>query len=176
VDQVRESVWQFDAQSAREVSSRRRFLVELARLPRPFDRSAGPVHVTGSAIVRGSRGTVLHLHKRLGLWLQPGGHVDPSEAPWDAAVRETKEETGLVGRHPEGGPRLLHLDVHPAGEHLHLDLRYLLFCDDAEPSPAVGESQEVRWFRLEPAIAVADEGLVDGLRRLARLDRQQFGV
>ncbi len=167
---MRSSVEKFDARSRREVASRQRFLVELDRLADPFDRAADPVHVTGSAIVAGSRGTVLHMHKTLRLWLQPGGHIDAGEAPWEAAVRETKEETGLLGRHPEGGPWLFHLDTHPAGEHFHLDVRYLLYCDDADPSPPPGESQEVRWFELDETLALADDGLVDGLRRLKRLE------
>jgi 8-oxo-dGTP pyrophosphatase MutT (NUDIX family) len=164
--EVRASVEQFDARTEREVASRQRFLLELARLAEPFDREADPVHVTGSAIVTGPRGTVLHLHKTLGFWLQPGGHIDAGETPWEAAVRETQEETGLLGHHPEGGPLLFHLDAHPAGKHFHLDLRYLLSCGDVDTSPAAGESQEVRWFGLDEAVAIADEGLVDGLRRL----------
>ena len=163
-------VEEFDARSQREVASRRRFLIELDRLADPFDRAADPVHVTGSAIVTGSRGTVLHLHKTLRMWLQPGGHIDAGETPWDAAVRETKEETGLLGRHPEGGPCLFHLDAHPAGDHFHLDLRYLLYCDDADPTPGLEESREVRWFGLDETLGMADAGLVDGLRRLKRLD------
>jgi 8-oxo-dGTP pyrophosphatase MutT (NUDIX family) len=166
VAQIRASVERFDARSGRELASRRRFLAEFQRLDDPFDRAADPVHVTGSAIVSGPRGTVLHLHKTLGFWLQPGGHIDPGETPWQAAVRETAEETGLLGRHPEDGPWLYHLDAHPAGEHFHLDLRYLLYCDDTDPAPAAGESQEVRWFGLDEAVAMADKGLVDGLRRL----------
>ena len=133
------------------------------RLADPFDRAADPVHVTGSAIITGSRGTVLHLHKRLRLWLQPGGHIDAGETPWDAAVRETKEETGLLGRHPEGGPCLFHLDAHPAGDHFHLDLRYLLLGADADPHPPPGESPEARWYSWDEALAVADVALVDAL-------------
>jgi 8-oxo-dGTP pyrophosphatase MutT (NUDIX family) len=160
-------VTEFDAATPREVASRGRFLTELDRLADPFDRYADLVHVTGSAIVSGPRGTVLHLHKKLGLWLQPGGHLDPGEAPWDAALREACEETGLPVRHPAGGPAFIHLDVHLAAEgHVHLDLRYLLASADAEPAPAAGESQQVRWFTLDEALAIADDGLTDGLRRL----------
>ncbi|MDE2143958.1 MAG: NUDIX domain-containing protein, partial [Elusimicrobia bacterium] len=34
-------------------------------------------------------------HKKLGLWLAPGGHIDEGETPDEAALRELKEETGL---------------------------------------------------------------------------------
>lgn len=39
---------------------------------------------------------LLHRHRKLGLWLPPGGHVDPDEIPDDAAVREVLEETGVA--------------------------------------------------------------------------------
>jgi 8-oxo-dGTP pyrophosphatase MutT (NUDIX family) len=165
--ELRRAVASFDAVTPRELGSRARFLAELDRLPDPFNREADPVHVTGSAIVVGPRGTVLHWHKRLGGWLQPGGHVDRGETPWQAALREAQEETGLPVRHPAGGAQLVHLDVHPAGPHVHLDARYLLLSADAEPSPSAEESQQVRWFSFADAIAVADAALVDGLRRVA---------
>jgi 8-oxo-dGTP pyrophosphatase MutT (NUDIX family) len=165
--ELRRAVAAFDAVTPRELSSRARFLAELHRLSDPFNREADPVHVTGSAIVVGPRGTILHWHKRLGGWLQPGGHVDAGETPWEAALREAREETGLPVRHPDGGPQLVHLDVHPAGPHVHLDVRYLLLGADAEPSPPTGESQQVRWFSFTDAIAAADAALVDGLRRVA---------
>jgi 8-oxo-dGTP pyrophosphatase MutT (NUDIX family) len=164
--ELREAVTAFDAATPREITSRERFLAELDRLADPFSRDADPVHVTGSALVTGPRGTVLHWHKRLGGWMQPGGHVDTGETPWDAAVRETREETGLAVRHPRGVPRLLHLDAHPAGPHFHLDVRYLLRSPDDDPAPPPGESQQVRWFSLAEAMEVADDALIDGLRRL----------
>ena len=167
IARVRRDVATFDAQTPRERDSRDRFLAELDRLPHPFSEDADPVHITGSAIVVGSPGVVLHFHKRLAIWLQPGGHIDPREAPWRAALRESREETGLPVDHPPGGPQLVHVDVHPAARgHTHLDLRYLLHSTDAEPAPPPGESQQVRWFAWHDAVAIADPGLIDALRRL----------
>lgn len=41
-------------------------------------------------------GRVLLLwHRKLQMWLPPGGHIDPHELPDAAAVREVQEETGL---------------------------------------------------------------------------------
>ena len=147
--------------------SKARFLAELGRLPRPFDQFADPVHVTASAIVVGRRGTVLHRHKRLGLWLQPGGHIDPGEAPWEAAARETVEETGLAVTPAGEASSPVHVDVHAGGRgHTHLDVRYLLEAPDAEPVAGPGESPDVRWFGWDEAITVADPGLAGALRAL----------
>jgi 8-oxo-dGTP pyrophosphatase MutT (NUDIX family) len=149
----------------RETDARARFLADLERLPFPFSEDADPTHVTASAIVVGSRGTVLHVHRRTGAWLQPGGHVEASEAPPDAALRETMEETGLPVRHPDTGPYLIHVDVHDAPRgHVHLDLRYLLLAPDDDPAPAPGESQVARWFTWDEADDVADESLRNALR------------
>ena len=143
------------------------FVQQLDALARPFDENAHRIHVTASAIVVGDRGVVLHLHKRLGLWLQPGGHIEPGETPWDAALREAAEETGLPVEFAGGVPQLIHVDVHPGPrKHRHLDLRYLLHAPPVTPSPPPGESQEVRWFPWYKAIAVADVGLEGVLRAL----------
>jgi 8-oxo-dGTP pyrophosphatase MutT (NUDIX family) len=148
------------------------FVTAYDRLTDPFDEHADVTHVTASAIVVGSRGVVLHRHKRLGIWLQPGGHLDPGEPPWDAAWREAWEETGIAASHTgglaaDGTPLIAHVDVHPGPRgHIHLDLRYLLAAGDAEPVPAAGESAEVTWFTWDAALAVADDALVGILRAL----------
>jgi len=153
-----------EATSPREVESKALFLSELARLPDPCNEHADTTHVTASGIVVGRRGTVLHLHRRLGIWMQPGGHIDAGETPDQAALREATEELGLDVAHPAGGPRLLHLDVHEAAYgHLHLDLRYLLLGEDVDPHPPPGESPEARWYSWDEALAAADVALVDAL-------------
>ncbi|MFN2272360.1 MAG: NUDIX hydrolase [Anaerolineae bacterium] len=45
---------------------------------------------------------VLVMHRKqepnLGLWIAPGGKLDPGESPYEAARREFTEETGLVAQ------------------------------------------------------------------------------
>ncbi len=151
----------------REVAAQHRTLAFLAWLPRPLDQDADPVHVTGSAIVLDGAGrTLLHRHKRLGLWLQPGGHVDPGEVPAEAALREAREETGVPVGHPDDGPRLVHVDVHEGGRgHLHLDLRYLLLGDgQAAFAPAAGESTALQWVATDEIDAWGDASVGDAVR------------
>jgi len=151
-----------------EAASIARTLAEFDRLADPFSEVADPVHATGSAIVVGPRGVVLLKHKRLGLWLQPGGHIDPGESPWEAALREAREETGLdvsfASPVDTGVPRLVHVDVHAGGRgHTHLDLRYLVDGGDADPAPPVGESQEIAWFDWPAAIERASDDRLKSL-------------
>jgi 8-oxo-dGTP pyrophosphatase MutT (NUDIX family) len=172
---VRDAIWHRRPGDGREARSRHHALVALGRLVSPFDRHADPTHVTGSALILSPAGILLHRHKRLHMWLQPGGHLDPGETPWDAARREGEEETGLRLAWPDtaasrgdpaGIPPLAHLDVHPGGGgHTHLDLRYRLVAGGAAvPAPPPGESQDVRWFALADAAAFADAGLRGFLR------------
>ena len=152
----------------RERESIQEFVAQLHTLADPFAEEAGPIHVTSSAIVVGVRGVILHRHKRLGIWIQPGGHIDEGERPADAALREVLEETGLAATHFSGEPVIIHVDVHPAPKgHTHLDLRYLLKGPDADPLPPEGESPDVKWFSFGDALGVADEGLSGILRSLS---------
>jgi ADP-ribose pyrophosphatase YjhB (NUDIX family) len=111
----------------RERESIAEFLQVVPTLANPFDEHTDVRHVTASAIVVGRRGVALHVHKRLGIWLQPGGHIDTGEEPAAAALRESVEELGLAVAHPHDGPQLIHVDAHPGPRgHHHFDVRYLL--------------------------------------------------
>jgi len=154
----------------RERHSIEEFLRVVPSLAHPFDEQADPRHVTGSAIVVGNRGVLLHRHKRLNMWLQPGGHIEAGETPAQAAAREAHEETGLPIRHPRSGPWLVHLDVHPGLRiHTHFDVRYLVNAPDDDPSPAEGESQDAAWFEWDEAIGMVDAGLAGALRTVRLL-------
>jgi 8-oxo-dGTP pyrophosphatase MutT (NUDIX family) len=168
IERIYAEVEAIDPVDPREEGSKRRVLEGLA-MPRPFSEHADPTHVTASAIVVGPEGVLLHFHKKLHLWLQPGGHIEDDEPPWDAAQREVLEETGLRSFPLAGDERVFHVDVHPAGAHVHLDLRYLLTASGS-PVPPATESQLVQWFSWDDAFAIADAGLIGALR-VARMRR-----
>jgi 8-oxo-dGTP diphosphatase len=52
--------------------------------------------VAAYAVVQNERAEVLLTRRREGgEWVLPGGSVEAAEAPWEAVVREVREETGL---------------------------------------------------------------------------------
>lgn len=151
----------------RERESIEKFVKMAPVLTDPFNENADLVHITASAIVVSDTGdkVALHMHKRLNMWLQPGGHIEAGETAAQGALREAEEETGLPVRHESDGGLFVHVDVHagPKG-HTHLDVRYMVRAPDVALAPAAGESQEVRWFDWDEAEAIADVGLLGGLR------------
>ena len=102
---------------------------------------------------------LLLLHRKLGTWLPPGGHIEQDELPDEAAVREVWEEAGieceLVGDRgvPVTEPRQL---VRPFGLHCveiqpgheHIDFIYFsrLKPGTAAIPRANSESRRIGWF------------------------------
>jgi 8-oxo-dGTP pyrophosphatase MutT (NUDIX family) len=144
-----------------------------------FDRTHyRPGHITGSAFVvdRLRRRVLLHEHRRLGRWLQLGGHDDGDRDPLATALREAREESGLTDLTALDGA-ILDLDVHviPAHgaepAHEHHDVRYALATESPLAlDPGVAESQCLMWFTFEDAAArLGEDGGRRALSRLARL-------
>ncbi len=52
-------------------------------------------HFTATTIIVFDQKVLLRFHKKLGLWLPVGGHIERDELPHTAAIREAKEESGL---------------------------------------------------------------------------------
>lgn len=61
-------------------------------------------HFVATLYVVNDGATALHRHPKLGLRLPPGGHIDRDELPHEAALRETREETGLDPTLVTAGP------------------------------------------------------------------------
>jgi 8-oxo-dGTP pyrophosphatase MutT (NUDIX family) len=154
-----------------EAHDRDRILAFVLRHERPFDRGLLEGHLTGSAITVSADGSCVLLlhHRKLGRWLQPGGHGDPGETTGEeVALREALEESGIRGLalHP-AAPRPLDVDVHdipPRGSepaHEHLDLRYLVVAPEgAAVAPDFAELNEIRWVPWDEVDALGpDPGL-----------------
>jgi 8-oxo-dGTP pyrophosphatase MutT (NUDIX family) len=63
-------------------------------------------HFTVSGFVCNANATLLHWHRKLQIWLPPGGHVDADEDPMQAVLREALEETGYTCEVVPHEPRL----------------------------------------------------------------------
>ncbi len=95
----------------------------------------------------------------------PAGTSSRGRGPWDAALRESHEETGLAVGPPCRGAAPRPRRRARRGQRAHPP-RPALPAPGARPRPAPppGESPEARWFGWEEAAAVADEALVGALR------------
>ena len=166
-DELRSAIAGIQPVDEREALSQAATLERLTWAVDPFDEEVDPHHLTASAFVLSERGVILHLHRKLNIWVQPGGHVDAGEDPLGAAVRETLEETGLVTTHTTP-PTLFHVDVHPGPRgHTHYDLRYVLLADPVDPTPPPEESPDVFWFAFPEAVERCEPGLAAALQALA---------
>lgn len=144
------------ATSAEADGCRRRTLELLAAGPVATTRAHRPGHLTASALVVDATGRVLLcLHGRLGLWMQLGGHCEPTDRTLaDAALREAVEESGIPGLTLDPVP--IDVDVHevrctagdgsPASPSVHYDVRYLVRCPAGSVERVSSESSALGWF------------------------------
>lgn len=140
------------------------YLDHLAAHPDGMWKACGTGHVTASAlVVDPERGRVLlTLHKKLGMWLQMGGHCEPDDTTLaSAALREATEESGISGLTLlPGGP--VRLDRHPipAPCHWHLDVQYAALAPSGAVEEISEESLDLRWFAYDEVAEVADTSVV----------------
>lgn len=118
-------------------------------------------HFTSTAIIVHNNKALLHLHKKLNIWLPVGGHIKDNESPDATALREAKEESGLdIKLYSPDKPigqsdakqlippmHILLEDINdPKGFHQHIDLIYYATSDSDTLNPQSGETNNLGWF------------------------------
>lgn len=149
-------------------------------------------HVTGSAFVVSSDFSkiLFTYHAKLKKWLQLGGHCDGDYRIHNAALREAKEESGLlnlkfldllsfpkvyneshlVDKNP---PIPFDIDIHTIPErklepaHKHYDIRYLLIANECENIVISEESLDLKWISIHEVSLYTQE--LSTLRQVEKL-------
>jgi 8-oxo-dGTP pyrophosphatase MutT (NUDIX family) len=110
-------------------------------------------------------------HRKLGRWLQPGGHADGDADVLAVARREAQEETGLA-EIVTVDPAIFDVDVHriPARpgepEHWHYDIRFLLGASREASLAASAEANGLAWVALDQIASLDTDASV--LRMVAK--------
>ncbi len=152
---------------------------EILENPNIINKNCEIGHITGSALVIDSfnKKVLLHKHKKLGIWLQFGGHFDYELNPLEVAIRESKEESGLDDLKAVSYLSNINIPIDiemqkikekfPKPGHFHADFRYLLNTNSPENVKALdGESDDFWWLSVEEALLQPDTLISKPVKRL----------
>lgn len=155
------------APDAEQARLRQVYLEHLAANPDAMSRACHPDHLTASALIVSNdhRRVLLTLHKRIGRWLQTGGHCESDDSTLLlAALREGREESGIDGLIIDPVPVLLSLHEVPGCGPIrpshHLDVQFVAVAphDDFTISD---ESADLAWFETSAPPAETDQSVLD---------------
>ena len=153
--------------STAQASLRQAYLAFLAARSDATLRTCAPGHLTASVMVfsHDLSHVALVLHRIVGAWIQPGGHIEADDATLaQAAAREVREELGLDVE--PVGPVML--DVHPitcrgyTQETRHLDVRFAARAATGAELVCSDESNAVAWWPVD----ALPEGTFEEVREL----------
>ena len=120
-------------------------------------------HFTATAYIvskiDGELRVLLHKHTKLNIWIAIGGHLEKAENPYQAVLREVKEETHLDVEivsekllktdfvEEFASPVAILEEFVPKHQktpaHIHIDCIYFAFCKKPE---AIKMKEEYKWF------------------------------
>jgi len=166
---IRTSIERYQPFNEQEERDKALILKALGEEKEIFTRENPLAHMTASAwAVNPQHDKVLMVyHNIYHSWSWLGGHADGERDLLQVAIREVKEESGVLGVKPLS-PEIFSLEVLTVdghvkkgcyvSSHLHLNLTYLLEVNDQDPLfVKPDENSGVRWFSLEGAIAASSE-------------------
>lgn len=121
-------------------------------------------HFTVSIFIVCKGKILLHLHKKYGILLPIGGHIEANELPEEACIREAREEAGLeinlynadigspfINDFDESNVKFIIKPMHMIygqadSEHYHIDFNYYATTNSYQLSPLEGESNLIYWY------------------------------
>lgn len=139
--------------------------------PNCCDRNLPIGHLTASAwlVDSSGRSALLTHHRKLGKWVQLGGHADNDHRLAEVALREAVEESGIVDLILQ--PGIFDLDRHWIPEHgqdpghWHYDVRFVVRTTTSEAFVVSEESHDLAWRDI--AALSADGDMDASVRRMA---------
>lgn len=142
----------------------------------PFLRERLAGHFTSGAWLVSADGTRILMthHRKLGRWLQLGGHADGDRDMARVALKEAQEESGLPGLSVEDDA-IFDLDRHWIPErkdvpgHWHYDVRYVVQAGEDENYVVSEESLELAWRPISDVAQDADESMSRMARKWMRM-------
>lgn len=163
-----------------EEAALRQILAFVEKYSDCFERECKPGHITGSAWIvdASNQCALLTHHRKLGRWLQPGGHADGDADILRVAWREAKEETGIERLEPVSR-EIFDVDVHPipatqdVPAHRHFDIRFAFVAPPGATLRPSSESFSLAWVKLE---CLDDYSNEESLMRMKRKWLEQNGT
>lgn len=171
-----EAIEAYTPQSEQEAADQQMMLEYIRLFPHNILTRDNPIaHFSSSGFVVNADATkVLMAHHNIyKVWAWTGGHVDGESDLLAVALREAREETGIVHIRPLSSG-IASLDILPVWghrkrgkfvvSHQHLNVSYLLVADDADPLQVrEGENTRVGWIPAHQMLEYTNEWQMDGV-------------
>lgn len=132
-----------------------------------FERTLEIGHVTASAWLLNkdcSKVLLMH-HRKLDMWVQPGGHCDGDSDVLGVALKEAQEESGLQKIEPIMTD-IFDIDIHLIPEtkkekaHYHYDIRFLVQAIGNDTLVQNNESNALRWFGKNDPLPTKERSVI----------------
>ncbi|MBD8605349.1 NUDIX hydrolase [Aeromicrobium sp. CFBP 8757] len=178
-DDARDVLTHWSAPDDEQDRLRSLYLDHVERHDDALSRECHPDHLTASALIVSADHTqvLLTLHRRLGRWLQTGGHCESSDASLaQAATREGREESGIDDLAVDPDPVLLSLHevpgCGPVRPSHHLDVQYVAVAPEGACEVISDESDDLGWFGVDDLPDGVDQSVRDLIAAATRRLRE----